>query len=111
MRRVKRAHAQEAGSYMALKAVKRTMTEILRDWHDFYVLMGMAAATGARSGQAITARQLFDASFQVRSKASCMPVFMPWPPAGLWMWAASPASNGHVKASLPAVLGKTRRTE
>jgi hypothetical protein len=26
---------QEAGSQMALKAVKRTMTEILRDWHDF----------------------------------------------------------------------------
>jgi hypothetical protein len=37
--------AQEAGSYMALKAVKRTMTEILRDWHDFYVLMGTMAAT------------------------------------------------------------------
>jgi hypothetical protein len=24
---------------------KRTMTEILRDWHDFYVLMGTATAT------------------------------------------------------------------
>ena len=22
-----------------------------------------------------------------------MPVFMPWPPAGLWMWAASPAKQ------------------
>jgi hypothetical protein len=30
---------------MALKAVKRTMTEILRDWHDSYVLMGTATAT------------------------------------------------------------------
>ncbi|MNX97210.1 hypothetical protein D3C86_1295650 [compost metagenome] len=33
------------------------------------------------------------ASFQARLWASMMPLFMPWPPAGLLMWAASPASS------------------
>ena len=31
------------------------------------------------------------ASFQPRFHASCMPVFMPWPPVGGWICAASPA--------------------
>ncbi len=34
-----------------------------------------------------------NASFQARLKASCMPVFMPCPPAGLWTCAASPATK------------------
>ncbi len=33
------------------------------------------------------------ASFQARLTASCTPVFMPWPEAGLWTWAASPATK------------------
>jgi hypothetical protein len=44
------------------------------------------SAVGARP--AITS-----ASFQARFAASWRPVFMPCPPAGLWMWAASPATN------------------
>ena len=33
------------------------------------------------------------ASFQARFTASPMPVFIPWPPTGLWTWAASPSRN------------------
>ena len=33
------------------------------------------------------------ASFQARFTASPIPVFIPWPPTGLWMWAASPSRN------------------
>ena len=32
-------------------------------------------------------------SFQARLKASCIPVFIPWPPAGLCTCAGSPAKN------------------
>ena len=40
------------------------------------------------------------ASFQARLTASPMPVFMPWPPTGLWMCAASPSRNARPRAEM-----------
>ncbi|RWX64036.1 hypothetical protein EN780_22010 [Mesorhizobium sp. M4B.F.Ca.ET.089.01.1.1] len=40
-----------------------------------------------------------------------MPVFMPWPPAGLWMWPASPHRNTRPARKRSATLSRNGRTE
>ena len=59
----------------------------------------VASATGWRSAwydsssSGLPTPCCTSASFHARLNASWIPMFMPWPPAGLWMWAASPARN------------------
>ena len=48
------------------------------------------------------------ASFHARFTASPMPVFMPWPPTGLWMCAASPSEEGAPAAEVIARRGGAR---
>ncbi|HEU4412156.1 MAG TPA: hypothetical protein VFS43_43340 [Polyangiaceae bacterium] len=63
------------------------------------VICSVARATGRRSAsyesstRGAASPRTASASFQPRLKASCTPVFMPCPPSGLWMCAASPASS------------------
>lgn len=44
-----------------------------------------------------------EASFQPRFTASPIPAFMPCPPTGLWMWAASPAKRMRFFLYCPAI--------
>ncbi|MGX1252308.1 hypothetical protein RKD48_004819 [Streptomyces ambofaciens] len=46
-------------------------------------------------------------SFHARLNASCMPVFMPCPPAGLITWAASPARKQRPLRNAEAILTRT----
>jgi hypothetical protein len=63
-------------------------------------LWGVVAGLGEEEGDdawawawAWDSRERAWASFQPRLTASWMPAFMPCPPAGEWMWAASPATK------------------
>ena len=48
------------------------------------------------------------ASFQARLWASHRPVFIPWPPTGLWMWPASPTRKTGPRLKAPATRWLTR---
>jgi len=53
----------------------------------------IAAAKKVTAAKPAAAPVATKATFHAKFAASCNPVLSPWPPAGLWMCAASPANN------------------